>query len=133
MPLWRIKAYYLAGGTCPIRDWYRPQDAEVKAEFDVTLLTLMATSDWRDTNAFGEMKREHVGLGEMRFQIGKKPDLRRFRPVGIWPPTVAGEFILLTGCEKARNGILIPDDAFTMALEYKRRWENGEGEVHDYV
>jgi hypothetical protein len=34
---------------------------------------------------------------------------------------------LLIGCEKERNGVLIPNDAFTLALEYKRRWEQGEG------
>jgi hypothetical protein len=133
MSAWLIKAYWLQGGTCPMRDWYRLQDVPVQAEFDVTLTTLAATLDWSDTNSFGELKRDHAGLGEIRFRLGAKPNVRRFRPVGIWPPLVEREFILLLGCEKQRNGVLIPDDAFTLALDYKRRLERGEGEIHDYI
>lgn len=50
-----------------------------------------------------------------------------------WLPIVEGEFILLVGCEKERNGVLIPENAFTLALEYKRRFEAGEGRIDDYV
>jgi len=132
MPLWRIKAYYLQGGTCPIRDWYRRQDIPVQAEFDAALTTLRATEDWTDTKVFGVMKKDQVGLGEIRFKL-EKPIERRFRPVGIWPPIVEWEFILLVGCEKKRDGILIPLMAFTLALDYKRRLENAEGEVRDYI
>lgn len=134
--MWQIKAYYLEGGACPIRDWYRVQDVPVQAGFDAALTTLSATADWTDRKIFGILKREHKGLGEIRFKIEKAGPLktvRRFRPVGIWPPVVEGEFILLLGCEKGRNGVLIPDDAFTLALDYKRRWERGEGEVYDYI
>lgn len=134
--MWQIKAYYLQGGSCPIRDWYGAQDVPVKAGFDATLTTLRATADWTDRKIFGVLKREHTGLGEIRFKIespGQPRKVRRFRPVGIWPPVVEGEFVLLLGCEKERNGVLIPDDAFTLALDYKRRWERGEGEVHDYI
>ena len=133
MSAWRIKAYRLPGGTCPVRDWYRAQDVPVQAEFDAVLTTLKATVDWSDTSAFKVLKRNHAGLGEIRFRFGKKPDVRRFRPVGIWPPMIRGEFVLLLGCEKERNGVLIPEDAFTLALDYKRRWEQGDGEVDDYV
>ena len=133
MSAWRLKAYWLPGGTCPIRDWYRTQDVSVQAEFDATLATLEATVDWSDSKSFKGLKRDHAGLGEIRFLLEVKPSVRRFRPVGIWPPIVEGEFILLLGCEKQRNGVLIPEDAFTLALNYKRQWEQGEGEIHDYV
>ena len=132
MSIWQIKAYYLRGGTCPIQDWYRVQDVSVQAEFDATLAVLKATVNWRKTRAFGALKRAHVGLGEIRFKL-EKPELRRFRPVGIWPPVTEGEFILLLGCEKERNGVLIPPNVFRLALDYKHRWEQGEGEIHDYI
>jgi hypothetical protein len=130
--MWGIKAYHLEGGTCPIRDWYRLQDVSVQAVFDAALATLRGTVDWTDTKAFEALKRDHTGLGEIRFKL-EKPRVRRFRPVGIWPPVVDYEFVLLVGCEKERNGVLIPSDAFTMALEYKRRWERGEGRIDDYL
>lgn len=132
MAVWRIKAYHLQGGFCPIRTWYGAQDVSVQAEFDAALTTLAGTVDWADTKVFGILKRDHAGLGEIRFRL-EKPEMRRFRPVGIWPPIVQQEFVLLLGCEKERNGVLIPPEAFTLALDYKRRLEQGEGEVHDYV
>lgn len=132
MATWKIKAYHLPDGTCPIQDWYRGQDVKVKADFDAALTTLKGTADWLDTWQFKVLKRRHIGLGEIRFKL-QKPVLRRFRPVGIWPPLIAREFVLLIGCEKESNGIFIPPDAFTLALDYMRRWEQGEGAVHDYV
>ncbi len=131
MPRWTIKAYQLASGVCPIKDWYRGQDAEVQAAFDATLTTLAATSDWLDTWQFKVLTRRHIGLGEIRFKL-EGPPIRRFRPVGVWPPLVQREFIMLLGCEK-RGNIYIPDDAFAVALDYRRRLEANEGEVHDYV
>ena len=107
------------------------QDIEVQAAFDAALTTLSATADWSDTWQFKELTKAHAGLGEIRFKL-EGPPIRRLRPVGIWPPIVEGEFILLVGCEKNRN-VYIPHDAFTSALEYKRRWEEREGEVHEYI
>jgi hypothetical protein len=131
MALWRIMAYHLAGGSCPIQDWYAAQDIEVQAAFDAAFTTLNATADWSDTWQFKELTKAHAGLGEIRFKLDGPP-IRRFRPVGIWPPIIPNEFILLLGCEKNRS-VYIPHDAFTLALEYKRRWEQGEGEIHDYI
>ena len=132
MAIWQIKAYWLPGDTCPIQDWYRAQDVEAQAVFDATLGTLTATVDWADTKSFGELKRDHAGLGEIRFRL-EGPEKRRFRPVGIWPPITEREFILLVGCEKKRNGVLIPENAFTLALEYRRRLADGEGRIDEYV
>jgi len=131
MAQWRIMAYHLEGGFCPIQDWYAAQDVEVQAAFDAALTTLSATADWSDTWQFKELTRVHVGLGEIRFKL-EGPPIRRFRPVGIWPPIVEREFILLVGCEKNRN-VYIPHNALTLALEYKRRWEEREGAVHEYI
>lgn len=135
MAKWKIKAYHLPGDTCPIQDWYRKQDVRVRAEFDAVLTTLQGTDDWLDTRyEFQPMEREHVGLGEIRFSLDvNTPFVRRFRPVGIWPPLIPQEFILLMGCEKKSNGILIPADAFTLALAYKRQWDEGKGEIYDYI
>lgn len=107
MSVWQIKAYWLPGETCPIQDWYRAQEIHVQAEFDAILATLKVTIDWTDTRSFKVLKRRHAGLGEIRFRL-EKPEKRRFRPVGIWPPIVEREFILLVGCEKERNGIFDP-------------------------
>ncbi len=131
MALWRIRAYHLENRSCPIEDWYEAQDEEVQAEFDATLTTLGATVDWTDTWQFKVLTRNHTGLGEIRFKL-QGPPVRRFRPVGIWPPVVEREFILLLGCEK-RGHVYVPHDAFTLALDYKRRLEAGTGEVYDYL
>jgi hypothetical protein len=129
-------AYYLEGDTCPIRDWYDSQDIPVQAEFDVTLGTLAATEDWTDTKVFQELKRQHAGLGEIRFTLEelrlRQKYVRRFRPVGIWPPIVENEFILLLGCEKER-GVYIPPDPFTLALNYRQRFLDGRGRIDDYL
>jgi hypothetical protein len=130
MALWTFKAYYLEGGTCPIRDWYTVQEPGVQAALDATLATLAATEDWEDTNQFKALKRDHSGLGEIRFKIEGKP-VRRFRPVGIWPPTTEYEFIFLLGCEKCR-GVYDPPDAFALALRYKRDLEAGIGELYEF-
>ncbi|MGH9327690.1 MAG: hypothetical protein ACRD2B_13555 [Terriglobia bacterium] len=130
MPLWTFKVYCLEGGACPIRDWYIMQEIEVQAAFDATLITLAATEDWEDTKHFKALRREHEGLGEIRFAL-EKPFIRRFRPVGIWPPVIDREFIFLLGCEKSR-GVYDPDGAFDLALHYKHQLEAGIGELHEY-
>jgi hypothetical protein len=132
MPRWRINVYHLAGDFCPIQEWYRAQDIEVKAEFDAALAILRAESDWTDTKLFKALTRNHIGLGEIRFKLNGTPE-RRFRPVGIWPPLAECEFILLVGCEKVR-GLYIPENALTKALDYRRRFlEDGEGGIHEYI
>ena len=131
MPLWRFMAYHVDPESCPIQDWYQVQGEEVQARFDASLATLGATADWMDTWQFKALTRNHAGLGEIRFKIDGTP-IRRFRPVGIWPPLVEREFILLLGCEKHRN-LYIPADAFTLALEYRRLLEAGIGEIHEYA
>ena len=139
MSLWTFSAYHLEGGTCPIRDWYANQDARVQAAFDATLAVLSATEDWENADEFGVLKRDHAGLGEIRFYLedrtgrrGARPPIRRFRPVGIWPPISEGTFILLLGCEKFR-GVLCPENAFDLALRYKRDLEAGIGKVYEYL
>jgi hypothetical protein len=133
MSLWQIKAYYRPDGSCPIQDWYAEQDETVQARFDATLATLAATVDWTDTKQFKVLSRGHVGLGEVRFKIEEKGrPVRRFRPVGIWPPLAHREFILLVGCEKTKR-LYLPPNAFALALELKAQLEAGIGEIHEYL
>jgi hypothetical protein len=132
MALWRLLVYYPDAVTCPMKDWYDSQDDVVQAEFDATVAILLARRDWADGHReFKVLARDHAGLGEIRFRLDK-PSLRRFRPVGIWPPLVDREFILLLGCEKPQRGVYLPADAFTRGLEYKRMLEAGIGEIRDY-
>jgi hypothetical protein len=132
MALWRILAYHLPeNDSCPMQDWYAVQDEEVQAAFDAAMTTLKARVDWTDTWQFKVLTKKHGGLGEVRFKLNGPP-IRRFRPVGIWPPLVEREFVLLLGCEKQRQ-VYIPDDAFTLALEYKRQLEQGRGRIDEYV
>jgi len=131
MGLWRVMAYHPEPGSCPIQDWYAVQEEPVQAAFDASLATLIATVDWTDAWQFKALTKSHVGLGEIRFKL-EGPPVRRFRPVGIWPPVREREFILLLGCEKNRH-VYIPADAFVVALRYKQQLEAGTGEIHDYV
>jgi hypothetical protein len=61
-----------------------------------------------------------------KFHVGKTRKAP-FSASRIWPPVAEGEFILRVGCKKERNRVLIPENAFTLALEYKRRFSAGEG------
>src|SRR4051794_36491504 len=122
MAIWKMKVYQLPSGICPFRNWYAQQDSEVQAEFDATVLVLAARLDWSKSKKFKELKRRHIGLGEIRFRLDRP--LRRFRPVGIWPPVKENEFILLNACEKD-GPLYIPEDAFTQALVYKQEFQDG--------
>ena len=138
MALWRFLDYRVDQGVPPLRNliqnWYGAQDRVVQAEFDVTVATLAATADWTKTKSFSALKRKHTGLGELRFSVRMKKHgkeiVRRFRPVGIWREA-AGEFVFLIGCEKAQ-GVYTPANAFDLALAYKDKLEQGEGDVCEH-
>jgi hypothetical protein len=136
MALWRFLDY--CTDDHPPRNliqiWYGEQDLDVQAAFDATVTLLAATEDWRKAKEFGELKREHVGLGELRFAVDMKRrgkrTIRRFRPVGIWCEE-RREFIFLMGCEKAK-GVYAPADAFDLALRHKARFEAGKGSTREH-
>jgi len=137
MGLWRFLDY-LADDQVPrnlIQHWYGQQAVEVQAEFDATVATLGATENWKKAKAFKPLTREHRGLGEIRFTVrtgrGRKETKRRFRPVGMWRED-AREFIFLIGCEKLPRGVLIPADAFELALRHKAKLERGEGDICEH-
>src|SRR5487761_1527528 len=117
MALWRLFDYITEDGHNLVAEWYEAQDPEVQAEFDATLLILSATENWdnEDLKEFKVLTKKHVGLGEVRFHVNalargaKHPHRRRFRPVGIWPPAVDREFVLILGCEKSGR-TFTPDD-----------------------
>lgn len=123
-----------------IQEWYVAQSPAVQAQFDATLLILNASVNWEDPNTeeFKVLTGRHTGLGEIRFHIytsspgSKRPYRRRFRPVGIWPPTIYGEFTMLLGCEK-RRGTYKPHAAFDIALRLKIDFEQGRGSVCDHI
>lgn len=137
MSLWRFIAYYPKGKGCPVRDWYDVQHPKVRAELDFTLGILKGADVWIGRDEFKELTGEHAGLCEIRFNVQfPKPGSpsgqvkRRFRPLGIWRPRER-EFILLVGYEKSGR-LWLPPNAFTLALKYKREFELGMGELHDF-
>ena len=140
MALWRFLEYVTEDGRNLVAEWYEVQDPEVQAEFDVTLLLLSATEDWEDEEfeAFKPLTKKHAGLGEIRFYINalapgaRQAHRRRFRPVGIWPPSTKREFVLILGCEK-RGRQSIPHDAFGLALRHKALLEEGRGTTHERI
>jgi hypothetical protein len=136
MALWRFLDYRTDDEISKnlIQLWYGEQDLDVQAEFDATVVILTATEDWRKAKAFGVLRRQHAGLGELRFAVRKKRHgkevIRRFRPVGIWREEARG-FVFLVGCEKAR-GVYTPANAFDLALAYKAKLERGEGDTCEH-
>jgi hypothetical protein len=137
MGLWRFLDYR-TDDEVPrnlIQDWYGQQDLDVQAEFDATVTTLAATEDWRKAKAFKLLGREHSGLAEIRFTVRTKrrgkETKRRFRPVGIWREE-AWEFVFLVGCEKLMNGVLVPANAFDLALTHRTKLECGEGDTCEH-
>ena len=140
MALWRFFEYVTEDDENLMAAWYAAQDPEVQAEFDATLLILRATDDWEneDVEHFKPLVKNHVGLGEIRFYVeglapgATRPHRRRFRPVGIWPPTTDHEFVLILGCEKSGR-TYIPHAAFELALHHKAVLDQGRGTVRERI
>ena len=129
-----------------ISDWYKAQDPEVRAAFDVTVNSLSITRHIEQWEAAEQAKRldgQHAGLCEVRFSLEKTKlrPLRRFRPVGfisIFPMEHArgqfseGEFVFLLGCEKSGR-IYIPNNAFDIALDLQRLYlHEGKGSIYEH-
>ena len=95
---------------------------------------IAATEDWEKAKEFKVLKRNHVGLAELRFSVKTKKrgkeKIRRFRPLGIWHKETK-EFIFLVGCEKAQ-GLYDPQNVFELALSYKAKIEGGRGEICEH-
>jgi hypothetical protein len=134
MPLWRFMDYISDEGTNLIQEWYKAQDDEgIRADFDATLFILGGTEDWthKRVKAFKVLTGKHVGLCELRFTVEIERKKRRFRPLGIWRKD-SRDFVLLGGCEKSGR-ILIPSNAFDLALHYKAEFEGGKGRINEHT
>lgn len=131
MSAWQLLDYVTAVGENPFRRWYEEQDAEVQATLDAVVMHLRGVDDWIKPRlkAFRELKREHAGLGEIRFW--PYGPLRKFRVAGIYKGA-SYEFIFLTGCEK-QMGHYIPVDAFDLALAYKDDFNAGKGTLIEHI
>lgn len=133
MALWRFMDYCTEDGRNLIQEWYAAQAEAVKAAFDATLFILAATEDWtvKKFDGFKILTERHVGLGEIRFDLMLNRKKRKFRPVGIWPPS-GRDFMILLGCEKSGR-IYTPLNAFDLALEYKAQFEQGRGTICEHA
>jgi len=140
MAFWKIFEYITEEGQNLMDQWYAVQHPEVQAQFDATLLILGSTENWEDesTEEFKPLSVTHPGLGEVRFHVNahapgaRRPHRRRFRPVGIWPPTTSREFVLILGCEKSGR-TFTPHDAFGRALRYKALFDQGKGTTRERI
>jgi hypothetical protein len=140
MGLWKFFDYVTEDNVNLMEEWYKVQDPEVRARFDATLFILGATEDWDDENVeeFKALTKAHAGLGEVRFFVdaltpgAKRPHKRRFRPVGIWPPIISREFIMILGCEKSGRTFK-PHDAFGLAVRHKALLEQGRGTTNERI
>jgi hypothetical protein len=132
MALWQFMYYWTEDEKSPVGDWYNCGHPRIQAAFDATQLILGETEDWTTPNVleFKVLKDRHIGLGEIRFNLELNGIKRRFRPVGIWPPS-GNTFIVLLGCEKSGR-IYIPNEAFDLALKYKRWYEQQRGGIREY-
>ena len=134
MALWRFMDYVDEGNNNLIQMWRTSQNDAVKAAFDATLLMLADTADWTSPRCteFKVLTEDHIGLGEIRFNVHDEGKKRHFRPVGIWP-RVGSDFIILLGIEKMGR-MLIPRDAFNEALRYKNLYERqGRGSICEHI
>ncbi len=138
MASWKFLDYIDVTGQNLIAEWYRQQDAKVRAQFDATLLLLCGTEDWAapHVDEFKVLTGVHRGLGEIRFHVvvqtrGAKTQRRRFRPVGPWPPN-GYDFVILLGCEKWGN-VYWPPDAFGRALKLAQQLKDGKGDTRERV
>jgi hypothetical protein len=134
MPLWRFMDYHTEQGINLVSQWYEAQDEEIRADFDATLLLLAATEDWthKRVKAFKVLTGKHAGLCEIRFTVEvERKKKRRFRPLGVWRKD-SRDFVLIGGCEKSGR-MLIPPNAFELALRYKAEFEGGRGKVYEHT
>lgn len=135
MKIWQFFDYYPDEGGCPIAEWYRAQEVEVRAKFAATRDDLEVTENWDDPDlrSFGVLGRkpEHIGLAQIKFYvIGKNGKKTHFRAVGRWRKE-AKEFIFLTGFQK--NGrSTIPPDALNDAVRLLQELEMQRGEIHEH-
>lgn len=128
MSHWQFEDYCSESGNNLIQEWYAAQDETVQAEFDTTLNVLAATGNWDGRKDFQRLKKRHAGLCEIRFTIKKV----RYRPVGFFALT-GNEFVLVLGCKKIIRGNYVPQNAFDLALEFRRMFlEEGKGSICEH-
>ena len=132
MSLWTFHDYETESGENHIRSWYDAQAVAAQAAFRAAVIQLGRRPQWGPP-LFKDLKKAHAGLSEIRFSIGVKPGLRRFRPVGICDP-LHRDFVFLVGCEKFEHGRTEPEMAFDLALDLKSQLDQGKGTIraHQY-
>jgi len=135
MSVWEFMDYVSASGQNRILDWYEAQELEAQVAFDQTVYALRRIRDWHGRWQIKPLTKTHAGLWQVRFKIGRAENEIKYRPVGIVTrdarvsPT--GQFVLLLGCQK-KLGQYSPPAAFDEALELKRDFEAGRGDLYEH-
>jgi hypothetical protein len=125
MSHWVFLDYCSNDGRNFIQEWYGNLSTTAQADFDLVMYILRATKDWTKRKEYKALTEKHVGLSELRFKTNKV----QYRPVGVCK-VESREFVFLLGCEKSGR-IYRPPNALDSALELKKMFEQGLGEVHE--
>ena len=128
----RFMEYETEGGENLIQRWYNAQDPAVQAGFDYVLQEILATADVSDCEIFKSMKRKHIGLWEVVFEIPDERGKRRqLRPVGFWNYGER-EFILVDACRKSGR-FTEPQGVFDRALDVQLAFFfQGRGTIREH-
>jgi hypothetical protein len=125
MKYWRFMDYCSEAGNDLIEEWYLDQDAEVRADFDVTLRNLAGTHDWHGLNEFKMLHGKQGGFGEIRFKTRNV----QYRPIGRFGPNKR-EFTLLVGCHKKQR-VYEPPDALDLAVKRWNLYTQGRASIRE--
>lgn len=134
--MWEFLDYVTDSKKVPIEIWATNHLSKAeRAEFDLAVDYMQRIDDWdtvkKAKKKYEELQRDLAGLTELKFSTttrsGGRNHRKQFRPLGI---LIRQEkrFIFLGGFQKGRPGSPpIPSQAFTLALRYKREYEDRRG------
>lgn len=137
MKYWQFMDYWTDGNPSRnlIREWYLGEAVAVQAEFENVINFLEGRANWDGLQEIQPMEKEHASfdLWEIRFRVTttKKQigPFWRYRPVGF--RYTNRQFVLLRGCKKWMQ-IYTPRKCFDLAVDLKKKFDEGKGTIRDH-
>lgn len=131
MAFWQFYEYITENRQNPMSDWYGMIKPEELAAVEVFIDTMANTEDWDEPKPkernYKELTKKHVGLTQLILEVNGKP----FRLIGTLN-RIENKFIFFGACEK-HTWWTIPPNAFDNALRLKELWDQGRGNIREYV